>query len=127
MPGNKSQQLSRDRNSHGVSEVSFCLLLAYGRWFLMRTKPMGLHLSAVERLPCGKIAVNRHFSSSSLPDFFGIDQYRESIAEGALQYIDSAVTAAQDFHVGQVYHDSALSKKWTKKADGSVLPEQMIS
>jgi hypothetical protein len=70
---------------------------------------------------------NKPASFSSLPDFFGIDQYHESEAEGALQHIDRAVTAGQDFHVGQVYHDSALSKKWTKKTDGFVLPEQMIS
>lgn len=83
--------------------------------------------SFCRRMPAVRQNSSKPAFPSSLPDFFGIDQFRESEAEGTLQHTDRDVTAAQDFHVGQVYHDSALSKKWTKKADGFVLPEQMIS
>lgn len=36
--------LSCDWNSDWVGEISFCLLLEFGQWFLTNAEPMGLHL-----------------------------------------------------------------------------------
>lgn len=64
MPDNKIHRLARVWNSHGVGELAFCLLLAFGRGFLINAQPKGLHLPAGKSPTGGKGALKRDLKVS---------------------------------------------------------------